>query len=128
MPNTGREPRLLAAWLLNPTEFMSYRIYVRYREYDRFTVVSRSQEELSLERANEVARQIEVLLTGLAKRAEDAGLTGLCERLREVAREAANETAKAGAKAVAKPMATPATAVAKNQTSAETHISPAENE
>jgi hypothetical protein len=49
-----------------------------------------------LERANEVARQIEVLLTGLAKRAETAGLAALAEQLRSVAGEAAREARGGG--------------------------------
>ena len=41
--------------------------------------------------ASDVARQIEVLLTGLARRAEAAGLTDLAERLRAVAAEAGRQ-------------------------------------
>jgi hypothetical protein len=44
-----------------------------------------------LERATDVAWQIEVLLLGLAKRAESAELTALAERLRAVAADAARE-------------------------------------
>lgn len=44
-----------------------------------------------MDTASEVARQIEVLLTGLARRAEGAGLADLAERLRAVAAEAGRQ-------------------------------------
>jgi len=47
-----------------------------------------------MDNPSEVAEQIKVLLSGLARRADGAGLEDLARRLEEVAREAGEQTRK----------------------------------
>jgi hypothetical protein len=51
-----------------------------------------------MESASEIAQQIKVLLSGLARRAESAGLEDLARRLEEVGREAGEQARKRAAK------------------------------
>jgi hypothetical protein len=44
---------------------------------------------MTMESASEIAQQIKILLSGLARRAESAGLEELARKLEEVGREAA---------------------------------------
>jgi hypothetical protein len=52
-----------------------------------------------MDSASEIAQQIKVLLSGLARRAESAGLEDLARRLEEVSREAGEQARKRTAKA-----------------------------
>jgi hypothetical protein len=51
-----------------------------------------------MDSASEIAQQIKVLLSGLARRAESAGLEDLARRLEEVGREAGEQARKRAAK------------------------------